>query len=83
MSPTPQHYAGELILELKGFTDGQGTWIALRPDSYEPWDGRNLYRSGVWTTPRFPSNPSVRTYDDNMKMRNIMTIANRYVVAAL
>lgn len=108
----PQHYEGELILELKGFTDGkgvvhpgptwpnkfrvwftpqdphgarlgQGTWIALRPDSYTPWDGRNLYRSGVWTTPHFPGNPSVWTYGDDMEMRNIMTISNRYVVATL
>lgn len=110
----PQHYEGELILELKGFTDasgvshpgptwpnkfrvwfspqdpagsraGEGTWIAMRPEATEwsSWDGRNLYRSGVWTTPHFPGNVSYPSGGDDLEMRNIMTMSNRYVVATL
>lgn len=111
-APTPQHYEGELILELKGFTDsqgvnhpaptwankfrvfftpqkpagvrlGEGTWIALRPDVYSDWDGRNLFRSGVWTTPHFPGNVSYPSQGDDLEMRNIMTMANRHVVVTL
>jgi hypothetical protein len=112
-SQTPQHYEGELILELKGFTGGDGvthpgptwpnkfrvwfspqyphddkgmgTWIALRPEAsqWSQWDGRNLYRSGVWTTPHFPGNVSYPSGGDDLELRNIMTISNRYVVATL
>lgn len=111
---TPQHYEGELILELRGFTDGQGvvhagpswpnkfrvwftpqnphgartgkgTWISMRPEASEwsQWDGRNLYRSGAWTTPHFPGNVSYPTGGDDLELRNIMTITNRHVVASL
>ena len=113
MDVIPQYYEGELILELKGFTDsqgvnhpgpawpnkfrvwfspqkaegasGHGNWIAMRPEATEwsSWDGRNLYRSGVWTTPHFPGNPSYPSGGDDLEMRNIMTMSNRYVVATL
>jgi len=112
-SQTPQYYTGELVLELKGFTDGQGvthpgptwpnkfrvgftpqnahdergkgTWIALRPEDaqWSQWDGRNLYRSGVWTTPHFPADVSYLSDGDDLELRNIMTMSNRYVVATL
>jgi hypothetical protein len=113
-SLTPQHYVGELILELKGFTDGEGvvhpgptwankfrvwftpqdphgvrtgmgTWIALHTEYGEAsqWDGRNLYRSGVWTTPHFPANASSPSSGDDLELRNLMTISHKHVAATL
>ena len=112
-SHTPQYYDGDLILELKGFTNAEGvtypgpawpnkfrvvftpqwghdessrgTWIALRPETAEwsQWDGRNLYRSGVWTTPHFPYDVSNLSGGDDLELRNVMTISNRHVVATL
>lgn len=72
---TPQAAAGGRL--------GQGTWVALRPDDYAAWEGRNLFRSGVWTTPHFPANVSLPPAPDDFEMRNIMTIANKWVVATL
>jgi hypothetical protein len=108
--PAPQHYQGELDLELRGYTDregrvlltptwpnkflvyfhpqdpetgdGQGTWISLRPDVPSSWYGYDLFRSGVWTTPRFPGNVTYQAAGE-MEMRNITTIANRHLVASL
>lgn len=63
----------------------KGTWIALRPEAsqWSQWDGRHLYRSGVWTTPHFPGNVSYPSGGDDLELRNMMTISNRYVVATL
>jgi hypothetical protein len=61
---------------------GQGTWISLRPDHPSDWYGYNLFRSGGWTTPRFPGNVTYQAPGE-MEMRNITTIANQYLVATL
>jgi hypothetical protein len=63
----------------------KGTWISLRPEATEwsQWDGRNLYRSGVWTTPHFPGNVSYPSGGDDLELRNIVTMSNKHVVATL
>jgi len=67
----------------QGSGQGMGTWIALRPETSEDWNGRNLYRSGVWTTPHFPNDVTDLSDDDDLELRNIMTISNKHVVATL
>jgi hypothetical protein len=63
----------------------KGTWIALHTEfgDESKWDGRNLYRSGVWTTPHFPGNVSYPSGGDDLEIRNIMTMSNKHVVATL
>ena len=63
----------------------KGTWIALHTEfgDESKWDGRNLYRSGVWTTPHFPGNVSYPSGGDDLEIRNIMTMSNKHVVVTL
>jgi len=85
LAPGQREYLREAVHTLlqrrpkdpRGARLGKGTWIALRPDSFEPWDGRNLYRSGVLTTPHFPGSPSAWTHGDNINVVIVVRQTNR------